>query len=83
MQEPFALNVWLSSIKLITENQTQVLAKSTFWQQHNSQYILQIYSMTEWHSEIIPQHLTGRFLVQIPLMRSARLWDSTSLQGSR
>ena len=66
-----------------TENKTHVLATYIFWQQHNRQYALQIYSMTEGYIEIVPQHLIGRFLVQIPLMRLSGLWYTTSLRDSR
>ena len=33
---------------------------------YNAQYMLQIYSVVDWHNGLMPQHLIRRFLVEIP-----------------
>ena len=77
LRQLLTLFICSSSAALTTENQKHVLAIRMFWQQHNpKQHAKQGDRMAE-----MPQLWIGRFMVQTPLMHSARPRSLTSLSG--
>ena len=86
LMKHFPANIYLFKVRIVILRQGARLMKKTYnslkkSQQDDGQLFL-VHFQGEQHSGIARYTQNWRFPARIPLMRSVRLWDPISLQGS-